>query len=132
MLLAPDDVPLHRDSVGAMGLGIGSQMPARVVKPYVYRGTGEDQFPETPPPPRKRPPRLSQNRKKAKPPRKRYRRETYVYTPPKYTPPPEPDPEPWTDPVLNIPIARPLRPSPGWRPTTGEDLADLLEGLEAR
>lgn len=45
--MIPSDVPIHRPSVGAMAVTTGSQMPARVDKPYIYRGTGEDQFPET-------------------------------------------------------------------------------------
>lgn len=43
----PSDVPVHRPSVGAMAVTTGSQMPAKISRPYVYRGTGEDQFPET-------------------------------------------------------------------------------------
>lgn len=43
----PSDVPVHRPSVGAMAVTSGSQMPAKIAKPYVYRGTGEDQIPET-------------------------------------------------------------------------------------
>lgn len=43
----PTDVPVHRESVGAMAVTAGSQMPPKMPKPYVYRGTGEDQFPET-------------------------------------------------------------------------------------
>lgn len=57
------DIPIERESVGAMGLGAGGHKPSHFVS-YVYRGTGEDQFPETlidpdapapapPPPPRK-------------------------------------------------------------------------------
>lgn len=41
----PDDVPIHRPSVGAMSVTMGSQAPDnfdRNFKPYVYRGTGED------------------------------------------------------------------------------------------
>lgn len=34
-----------------MSVTMGSQMPPKITKPYVYRGTGEDQFPETAPPP---------------------------------------------------------------------------------
>jgi hypothetical protein len=30
-----------------MSVTTGSQMPPKMPKPYVYRGTGEDQFPET-------------------------------------------------------------------------------------
>lgn len=51
MRSVPNDVPIHRPSVGAMTITQGSQMPAKIVKPYVYRGTGEDQFPETVEPP---------------------------------------------------------------------------------
>lgn len=42
------DVPAHRSSIGAMGVALGSQMPAEYAepKPYVYRGTGEDEHPE--------------------------------------------------------------------------------------
>ena len=43
----PSDVPIHRPSVGAMAVTTGSQMPPKITRPYVYRGTGEDQFPET-------------------------------------------------------------------------------------
>lgn len=45
------DVPVQRPSVGAMAVTTGSQMPSKITKPYVYQGTGEDQyekqFPET-------------------------------------------------------------------------------------
>lgn len=34
-----------------MHVTCGSQMPPKITRPYVYRGTGEDQFPETAPPP---------------------------------------------------------------------------------
>jgi hypothetical protein len=37
-----DDVPLHRPSVSAMNLTMGSRMPAYVTKPYIYRGVGVD------------------------------------------------------------------------------------------
>jgi hypothetical protein len=45
--MIPTDVPIHRPSVGAMAVTTGSQMPPKISKPYLYRGTGEDQFPET-------------------------------------------------------------------------------------
>jgi hypothetical protein len=39
------DVPVERDTVG--GMSVTCTYPD-LFKPYVYRGTGEDQFPETP------------------------------------------------------------------------------------
>lgn len=47
MIRYPSDVPVDRPSVGAMAVTTGSQMPAKISRPYVYRGTGKDQFPET-------------------------------------------------------------------------------------
>lgn len=120
----PDDVPVQRPSVGAMGW-MGSQMPAKITKPYVYQGTGEDQFPETDPdyrPKRKPAPKPKPKREKRR--RSEYDRWAQV----RYLPLPEPEPEP--EPVLAIPVRRTARPALGWRPTTGADLADLLEELE--
>jgi len=51
------DVPVQRETIGGMLVAAGTwAVNEYAFKPYVYRGTGEDQFPETPerpaPPPK--------------------------------------------------------------------------------
>jgi hypothetical protein len=129
---------------------MGNQAPSNETqfKPYIYRGTGEDTLTPDIPAPRKprapkpyvsrNPPDYWANRsvpqsgykpkaKKRKKPKRRYYSSPYGY----HSPKPVIDvelPETWTDPVLAV--APPLRPAPGWRPTTGDDLEALLEEVE--
>lgn len=117
----PVDVPVERGSVSAMAVTTGSRITV-VDRPYVYRGTGEDQFLETPP--------------KTKPKTKRRK------------PKPRPKPKPKTDWVAvraaviearreflerqREPEPEPAKPkvirsSPGWTPPTGADFGGWLD-----
>lgn len=131
-LLVPADVPIHRPSVGAMSVASGNLMPD-TFKPYVYRGTGEDTLTPfmfmAPPKPKKRKARRVPERsywRKPRDPRPRMgRKHKYPALPdPPYAPATyshEPDPWPWKEKI---------RPAPGWKPMTGADIEDLLEGLD--
>lgn len=127
------DVPIERDSIGAMRMGLESPWP---INWYVYRGTGVDQFPETyepkpKPKPRPKQPRKPRPRRKPldiqdtstwgnwrrpPPPEPRVRKKPggvhYIKRPP----PPEPKP-------------RRLRPAPGWQPLQGADIDALLDTI---
>lgn len=146
----PADVPIHRPSVGAMAVTTGSQMPAKITKPYVYRGTGEDTLT---PEPFKEPAKPKSKRKSRRKPKPRvdYKRLRRLETqrrlaaqqardrewqrqrfqkPAKPLPPlplpeiGEDDPEPTTPSWVRKP-----KPAPGWKPMTGADLLDDLDDL---
>lgn len=128
-LLVPADVPIHRPSVGAMALASGLRMP-NPVKHYTYRGTGEDQYevvivpPKPKPKPKRKPRRLSDEtyykRYDAPKPRARVHDQPALPHPPYAPPTTRPKRKPWSSP----------RPAPGWRPTSGALIDDLLRGLD--
>lgn len=151
------DIPIHRASVGAMALAVGSQMPDQSTefKPYRYRGWGYDLFeeemgvdypePEPPKPPKPK------KRKRKKPKPRTFPPSWEVWTPPpepeplriedentwgnwQRQPVPEPEPKParvkWV--TRNHKPARPappIRPAAGWSATTGDDIDRMLEEL---
>lgn len=136
-MFIPTDVPIHRPSVGAMAVTTGSQMPAKVTKPYVYRGTGEDMLTPDPPKPTPKPKRKPRAETRPRPKRARASRRRprewngRFWKPAKPLPPlplpevGEEDPEPPPSPSW----MRKPRPAPGWKPMTGADLLDDLDDL---
>ena len=126
-------IPLHRPSVRAMGLAMGSQMPSElwITKSYVYRGTGVDIYEEAKPTPKPKPqPKVE----KPKPPIRKPRPKAKRIKEPGYrpgdegraaiarriesrVPPNRETPTHWT---------KSIRPAPGFTPLTGEDLEALL------
>lgn len=147
---APIDVPIHRQSVGAMALASGSTMQEHalyVFKPYVYRGKGFDQLTHEvvtvpAPKPRKRKPRKAKPRKPRWDTRPRLHYRPELPHPP-YAPATKPKPRQvkwvWEPAEPVLPLApppppkkprAPARPAAGWKPTSGSDIDDMLKGLE--
>lgn len=160
-----EDIPVERDSVGAMGLAT----VARTFKPYVYRGWGVDLL-ELPPvrpvpkreaPPRKRRVPLS---RPVRPPGLRSptpeEREDHrvavatalraqrmlelaeleltqleylrgLDTEPEPEPEPKPEPKPKPKPKPKLKRTGPIRPSTGWKPTSGADIDAMLALYDA-
>jgi hypothetical protein len=129
------DIPIERPSVGGMGM---NAVPMPRFKPYVYRGTGEDQYPQydpdyrPKPPPKPKPEPRPERRPKPKPKRKRKPRpkgprhlHCWAPMPEWFYPKAEPEPNPFEH--LNLP--KPMRPSPGWKPLSGDDLDAMLNEI---
>lgn len=121
------DVPIERDSIGAMAVAAGVLAPYRhgAFKPYVYRGTGVDIYENVVPLPAPKPKRKPKRKPKPKP----------RPTPrPRYYPPPAPAPEPVPEQQEKFPkvvpeVERPpipVRPAKGWEPMSGAELEALL------
>jgi hypothetical protein len=143
-----------------MGLALGSQMPAKITKPYVYRGTGEDPFPETgidlsPPEPKPVAPTVEEYRARE---RERAsevarmkriakrKRERYVTTVRTRLDPPTPvflddldinAPDPKDGLPAPVHLSQwqakrqeKPRPAKGWKPLAGADLDELLNEIE--
>ena len=141
----PDDVPVDRGSVGAMTVTTGSLLPS-IDRPYVYRGTGVDQYepyPGASTPKRKNKPKKkkAKARKPYTPPRRRY------YRPPPKTPTvayrdfthglrlkriPPTTHKSWLDWDVRVRRLSEIRPKPKpveVKPLTGEDIDALLDML---
>lgn len=131
-----DDIPTGRQ-VRGMGVTAGSDEHS-LFRPYVYRGTGEDQHPTwsldyTEPVPRKKPKRdpakiraANIKRRYGSKRKKRPRPQEYVsWCQP---PPAAPEPEP-VEPAHTVHVAKDgtIRPSAGWTPPTGEDIDAWLD-----
>lgn len=115
------DIPIERDSIGAMSV----TSPMDRFKPYIYRGTGFDQFPETETPVSRRATKKVKPKPKPKPKARRRRK-------PKPRPAPKPrSPYDWGTPHrwprYQPPPRPPVRPAEGWKPLAGADLDALLE-----
>lgn len=136
------DIPIQRDSVGAMSIASGSSIPNRSLG-YVYRGTGFDQFLETSypgsstakPKPKPKPKSKPKRKPKAKRldindvetwhlfPRRPTMRQLKILEAQARQKRQE------QERVRRENAAKALRPSPGWSPMKGADLDALLEGI---
>lgn len=136
------DVPIHRQSIGAMSMASGSRIPTPEgsFKPYVYRGKGFDQYEVevvavvSPPKPKKRrrrpsSPKQDWGRLWDTRPRLHYRPELPdpPYAPSTARPKTTPDHLRWAT-KQRTPAH--LRPSVGWQPMKGSDIDSILSEFD--